>query len=235
MARTIPAERFQQLVDTATRIFIAQGYRRTQMADIAEAMSLGKGTLYGYVESKAALFLLAADHCDDTKPVEIPATLPLPTPPPGAMLEAFQRRMARQAAMPKLVAALERTAPPEDLAGELNGIFSELFGALHANYHGIRLMEACALDHPELADHWHNEARYAYLELLARYLDVRHAAGALTLAAEAPAVARFIIETTTTWAVHIHFDSSPQALPIESIEKTVMHFLRAGLLVGDSD
>ena len=68
-------------VDAATRIFIAQGYRRTQMADVAAAMSIGKGTLYGYVESKAALFQFALEHCDDNKPIEAPALLPIPTPP----------------------------------------------------------------------------------------------------------------------------------------------------------
>ena len=236
MSRSIPAERFQQLVETATRIFIEQGYRRTQMADIATAMSLGKGTLYGYVESKAALFLLALTHCDDLVPVEVPAMLPLPTPPPGATLAAMQGRTAQAGTMPNLIAALERTASPAasaDVEHELDGVLGELHAALHANHRGIRLMEACALDHPELADEWHNQARYAYLELLATYLRRRHDEGSFTLTTEAAVVARFIIETMTTWAVHIHFDSSPQTLPAESIEKVVMHFLRAGLLGRD--
>jgi len=242
MSRSIPAKRFQQLVETATRIFIEQGYRRTQMADIATAMSLGKGTLYGYVESKAALFLLALTHCDDLAPIEVPALLTLPTPPPGATLVAMQGRMAQAGSMPNLVAALERSAAPAASAGsadvdvelELDGILGELHAALHANHRGIRLMEACALDHPELAEEWHNQARYAYLELLATYLRRRHDEGVFTLTTEAPVVARFIIETMTTWAVHIHFDSSPQNLPAESIEKVVMHFLRAGLLGRDA-
>lgn len=34
------------LIDAATGVFIAQGYRRTQMSDIAEAMGLAKGTVY---------------------------------------------------------------------------------------------------------------------------------------------------------------------------------------------
>jgi hypothetical protein len=46
MARKIPDDRFDQLIDTATQVFIEQGYRRTQMADIAEAMGVAKGTLY---------------------------------------------------------------------------------------------------------------------------------------------------------------------------------------------
>jgi AcrR family transcriptional regulator len=50
--RQIPEDRFDQLVDCATKVFVEQGYRRTQMADVAEVMGVAKGTLYLYVESK---------------------------------------------------------------------------------------------------------------------------------------------------------------------------------------
>jgi AcrR family transcriptional regulator len=236
MARTIPARRFQDLVETATRIFIAQGYRRTQMADVASAMSLAKGTLYGYVESKAALFRFTIEHCDDDKPVEVPAEFPVPTPASGDTLALFQARMAREGAMPKLVVAAGSESPPPAVGGiarELEVVLGELYDVLHANHRGIRLMEACALDHPELADHWHDEGRYAYVALLARYLELRAGCGALTLAANPAVVARFIVETITTWAVHIHFDRNPQALSREATEPVVMHFLRSGLLCGE--
>ena len=42
MARKIPDDRFEQLIDTATQVFIEQGYRRTQMADIADAKWRGR-------------------------------------------------------------------------------------------------------------------------------------------------------------------------------------------------
>ena len=51
-----PPARFPDLIQAATRVFLAQGYRRTQMADVAAAMDAAKGTLYLYVESKEALF-----------------------------------------------------------------------------------------------------------------------------------------------------------------------------------
>ena len=80
MARTIPADRFDQLIDTATQVFIEQGYRRTQMADIAEAMGVAKGTLYLYVESKEALFDLTCRWADAPRPLLRPTVLPVPTP-----------------------------------------------------------------------------------------------------------------------------------------------------------
>jgi len=233
MARPIPEKRFQELVEAATRIFIAQGYRRTQMADVAAALSLGKGTLYGYVASKAALFLFTAEHCDDRDPIPVPTTLPVPNPEAGATLAVLQERMAREANMPRLTAALQREAPPAtpaEVATELEGILREFYRVLHANHRAIRLMESCALDHPELAAHWHDEGRYAYLALMEHYLEGRRASGALAFTADAAAVARFVLETVTTWAVHIHFDSNPQVLSPETSEQIVMHFLLKGLL-----
>jgi len=45
VARTIPPDRFRQLLQVATRIFVERGYRSTQMADVAEALGVAKGTL----------------------------------------------------------------------------------------------------------------------------------------------------------------------------------------------
>jgi len=40
VARTIPPDRLSQLVQCATDVFIAQGYQRTQMADVAAALGV---------------------------------------------------------------------------------------------------------------------------------------------------------------------------------------------------
>ena len=77
MARTAPTDRFEQLVDAATRVFIEGGYKRTQMADVADAMGVAKGTVYLYVESKEALFDLAVRLADSPRPLTPPLNLPL--------------------------------------------------------------------------------------------------------------------------------------------------------------
>jgi AcrR family transcriptional regulator len=52
------------LIEVATQTFVARGYRLTQMSDVAEALGVAKGTLYGYVESKEALFDAAVRLAD---------------------------------------------------------------------------------------------------------------------------------------------------------------------------
>lgn len=55
MPRRIPENRLKDLLECATRVFIDQGYRRAQMADVASALGVAKGTPYLYVESTANL------------------------------------------------------------------------------------------------------------------------------------------------------------------------------------
>ena len=64
MPRRIPPDRFQEMIAAATGVFIAQGYRRTQMVDVAQAMGVAKGTVYLYVESKEALFDAVVRYAD---------------------------------------------------------------------------------------------------------------------------------------------------------------------------
>jgi AcrR family transcriptional regulator len=229
LARLIPSSRLDQLVDVATDVFISQGYRRTQMADVATAMGLAKGTLYGYVESKQALFGFALEHCDRRAPIPAPERLPLPTPAAGELAALFDARIAREAAMPTLGKAIATTEPADPRA-ELDAIVRELFGVLGRNHRGIRLLEACALDHPDLAARWNRVGRAGYRTLLTGLLERRSHEGLVRLPAEAETIARFVIETTTTWAVHIHFDPFPQNIANEVAEDMVVHFLTAGLL-----
>jgi AcrR family transcriptional regulator len=49
--------RRQQLLDEATRLFAERGYHATAVADVVDAVGVGKGVFYWYFESKEALFL----------------------------------------------------------------------------------------------------------------------------------------------------------------------------------
>jgi AcrR family transcriptional regulator len=59
---TLQAVRREQILDAAAPIFAQHGYRQTDVQFVADALGLGKGTVYRYFPSKAALFLAAADR-----------------------------------------------------------------------------------------------------------------------------------------------------------------------------
>jgi AcrR family transcriptional regulator len=229
MARTIPPGRLQHLVDCATQVFIEQGYARTQMADIAKAMGIAKGTLYLYVESKAALFDLVVRSADAEHPLTTPPKLPLPTPRPGATLQHVRKRVATQPPLPALLAALGRKRVADPRA-ELTQIAREMYRTLSRNRRAIKLMDRSAQFHPELAAVWFTGARGALIEALSTYLKNRIKLKLFRPVPDTAVAARVILETIVTWAVHRHWDPSPQAIDDQVAEDTVVQFIVGGLM-----
>jgi AcrR family transcriptional regulator len=150
MPRAIPEDRFQALIDAATAVFLEQGYRRTQVADVAARMDLAKGSVYTYVESKEALFHCVLEHADRPDRIELPETLPVLTPPPEATLEVVERRLAEEGTLPALTAALSRVRVA-DVRAELESVLGELYDALARHRTAIKILDRCAPDYPELA------------------------------------------------------------------------------------
>lgn len=228
MHRQASQDRFWTLLDTATQVFIAQGYRRTQVADIASAMGVAKGTLYLYVESKEALFDLALRHALSS--LAPPETLPVPTPEPGSTLAAIATELA-QTTFPHLTQALSAVTP-NDVRAELMTILQEIYDTLSNHRIGIKLVDRCAHDYPDLAALWFTEGREQSLGLLIEYLNLRREH--LQPMLDTPVVARIILETLTFWAVHRHWDPAPQTVDEALVTDTVIQFLRQSLIQEDN-
>jgi AcrR family transcriptional regulator len=229
MPRTIPKGRFEEVIAAATQVFIAQGFRRTQMADIARAAGVAKGTLYLYVESKETLFDLALRHADREEPLGLPESPPLPTPDPAATLRSIENRITEEADLPQLRVALERRRVA-DVQAELQAIVRELYQAANRNRVAIKLVDRCAHDYPELAAVWFQQGRAAQMALVQEYLDRRSRSGQLRSIPDKAVAARLFLETIAFWAVHRYWDPSPQDIDPQVAEDTVVQFLAGGLL-----
>jgi AcrR family transcriptional regulator len=223
----MPPDRLAQLVDCATQVFIERGYRRTQMADVAEAMGVAKGTLYLYVASKEALFDLCCRHADGARPLARSADLPIPTPRNGATVAYVEERLAAQR-LPALTAALGRRRV-QDVSGELAGIVRELYRTTAANRRGIKLIDRSARDHPALAALWFEGARGGVVGQLTAYLDDRIRRKLLRPVPDTTVAARLVVETIVFWAVHRHWDAHPQAVDDQVAEDTVITFVVGAL------
>lgn len=227
MPRPIPTHRFHELVEAATLVFLEQGYRRTQMADVAERMGVAKGTLYLYVESKEALFHAVIRQADRAERLALPASLPVPTPPPGATLKEVHERVAGNH-LPLLAEALGRRRVG-DVHAELEAIVRELYRMLSRHRVGIKLLDRCAQDHPELAAVWYAAGREGALGLLRRYLEDRIRRRRLAPMADPAVTARIVLETVVFWAVHRHWDPSPQPVDDVQAEDAVLEFVLRAL------
>jgi AcrR family transcriptional regulator len=228
VARTIPDQRVEHLVDAATAVFIRQGYARTQMADVAAALGVAKGTVYLYVESKEALFDLVMRYADRPRPFEPRPALPVRTPKPGATAEYVRERLA-QAQFPPTLARASSRQRVADVRVELKAIVQELYELLATNRRGIKLLDRSARDHPELAALWFDGARAGLITLLTRYVEDRTRRKLLTPLPDAAVAARLVIETAVFWAVHRHFDPHPQRVEETVARETVVRFIVGAL------
>jgi AcrR family transcriptional regulator len=215
MARLVPADRIEQLVRAATEVFIDRGFQRTQMADIAEALGVAKGTLYLYVESKDALFDLACRNADH--PFVKPQRLPVPTPRPRATMKLIAERLG--AAMASI--------PAIDAQADLATIVAALYDTLARNRVGLKLVDRSARELPELAVLWFGTGRMTVVAALDRYLTAGIRAGRIRPVADAAVAARFIVETCAFWAVHRHWDAAPQSVDDATARSSVIDLIGA--------
>ena len=224
MPRVIPSDRLSQLIAAATDVFIAQGYRRTQIEDVAQALGVAKGTIYGSVQSKEALFDAALRHADGHEPLPAISALPLPTPEPGSTLAWLRSRMTREAQDLELMAALNRTRV-RDARQELTAVLNDLYERMERNRRGIKMVDRCSLDQPELAALWFGEGRWAQHAALTQYLQRRIAKGHFRSVGDVAVAARLLLETVAFWAVHRHWDPSPQQVVESDVQTNVIELL----------
>ena len=220
MTRKQKSTQVAKLVEAATRLFIEKGYRRTQMADVTQAMGLSPGAIYRYVESKEALFDLIVRVGAMPEQSLSDLKLPLATPKPGATVRFLRETLQREGHIQTLEAALTRTSV-ENPRQELEGIIRELYSRIARYHSGIKLLDQSALDWPQLAELWSGQLRAALVERLAQYLQQRMDRGMLRPIRSPRAAARLIIETVAFFAMHRHYDAFPTQMDDETAEDTV--------------
>src|SRR4029079_19590608 len=106
MARPRSPDFVPRLLRAAPRVFARNGVKRARMTDIAREMGVAHGSLYNYVESKEALFLLLVErwgHLDSDLPGR---ELPIRSPSMQSIVSRLKRRVDDTFPLPTLDAAL---------------------------------------------------------------------------------------------------------------------------------
>ncbi|HEY3281139.1 MAG TPA: TetR/AcrR family transcriptional regulator [Armatimonadota bacterium] len=227
--RKPPADRLEGLLEAATNVFAERGYQRAQMADIAREMGVSPGALYLYVESKEALFSLVLAHASGHDDCPAPNGFPVPTPPPGAILERLASHATDAQKLPSLTAALE-TESAEDPVAELSSIVTEFYTMSEQHRRVLDVLERSALDWPELAAVFFRDIRGAFLDRLTRYLRRRMESGQLRQLPDASLGARFILESVSWFAWRRHHEPQDSALPPDTTRAAIVSLLVAALL-----
>ena len=215
MARSRPPARFSQLRDAALAVFASKGLRRTRMADVAEAMGVATGSLYNYVESKEALFHWIVELGPSAGPVDEPAVLPIPTPPPGATEKRLRAQLAEGMRLPTLEAALARRRVG-DARSELEAIVREFYERVESTRGPGAAVERSAIDQPELFDIYFRGARRELFARFAQYVEKRAKSGHFSDVGSPVVAARFLVEAVVWFARHRFADRDTEHLPDEA-------------------
>lgn len=205
MTRLRNPNRLHDLVETASKVFLAKGYRQTQVSDVARAMGVAPGTIYLYVESKEALFDLVIRWAVDSTLAAGDWELPVRRPDESVTLKFFRATLAREMRFPALAAAA-KTESCDSPSQELESVVQELFRKTSKHWLALKLLERCAADWPELAHLWFGQHRPRVFALVVQYLKSRMAAGLLRPAPDAATAARLVIEMVAAFAMHCRAD-----------------------------
>ncbi len=200
------------------------------MSDVAKALGVAKGTLYGYVESKDALFDAAVRYADGLEPLPPPDALPIRTPAEGATIDYIRQRVASEAAELALSRVLGDALIIESRHDELSAVLGDLYDRLARHRFTIKLVDRCASEFPELADVWFGQGRWAQHELLCELCRRRVADGSYRPLQDIPVVARTLLETVAFWALHRHFDPSSQDVDDATARAVVIDLLTRAVL-----
>lgn len=231
MARRIPEDRFAAVVEAGTAVFIAQGYRRAQMQDVADALGMAKGTVYGAVAGKDALLLACIRHADGLLAPPDPGALPLPAPAPGELVALVAERLADAGDLE--LHRIAARAEPGPVAQEIATIVTDLMVRLTRHRRAIKLVDRCAPEIDGLAQLWFGAGRAHLVGQLTDYLARRAEQGLLRSDAAWDVVARTLTETCVLWAVHRHWDPAPAtfraAQPDDVVAATLAALFTRGL------
>jgi AcrR family transcriptional regulator len=218
----------EDVARAATRVFIAKGYRRALMADVARELELSAGALYGYVESKEALFHLAVGYAIRREWIG-ELQVPVATPVPGATLALVRSWVEAEASFPVLAAALRRRTRA-DARGELVGVLEERYELVGRHRRLLALLEQSALDLPELADLYYRKARRSQVADLGCYIERRVRAGAFRPVPDPLTSARFVVEAIAWFAWHRRADADSAMINDQTARATTIDMLATALL-----
>lgn len=193
--------RVAAIAEAARAVFTRQGFRLSQVADIAREAGLAPGTLYLYAADKTALLDLA---------LRAAARLPLPEqhagPATARLDETLKEALGRRLSLP----ALRSVASGQPLdARSLPAILGELYDLLSRERRLLLLLDRLGGEVPEIAASYRRDLRAGALRDFTRAIERLAEAGVARRDLDPALAARAVLEMVAWMAMRRPQDSSP--------------------------
>ena len=184
------------LARAARTVFMAKGYKRTQVADVAAAVGLSPAAVYRHVESKEALFHLCFLDTAIDGDGAVGSTDYVATPAAAETMALIADRLRAVGGVPRLRRALR--SPGADVRVELREIIAEQFEFVSRNHELLALIEASASDLQDLRELYFTKGRSRNTDDLTRYLRRRIEDGSLRSVPDV-GIASLLIRESIAW------------------------------------
>ncbi len=214
MVRVTPPDRLEKLLTAAADVFVAHGFHRTQMEDIADRLGVSKGTLYRSVESKEALLAAVLEYADN--PEMLPKTGPLATRSLADVSAIMRARLSEAPVQLGLRSAASNPTTHHsivEVGDEVERFAAELFEMMSRHQTRIMVLESCVAELPMLASDWYAQGRYHLVDLWHQYL--RNQRTHITTGSDLAVLSRTIVEVLALWAVKMSWDPSPRPYSVD--------------------
>lgn len=227
MVRKLSPERFDRMIETGLAHFLRKGYRRTRIDEVAADAGVSAGSIYNYCTSKEALFDLCLDRAFGC--LELPTVLPHDAHPTTNVIDQAWERFLSSTRSEVMVAVHEGRA-----AGcyTLVEIVEVLYDWIDANGKGIRLIERCASEWPELASYFYLNFRRKGISGLAKVVEAEVEAGRAIAVGPPEVTARIIVEICAYFAMHRKKDPDDMGYDDDVIRGTALDFIQLALRPG---
>ena len=119
-----------------------------------------------------------------------------------------------------------------DVDRELEGLLGASTPTMARHRTGIKLVDRCAADYPELARLWFAQGREAVVAAFRATWRPGAGRDSSPPIPDVAVAARLVVETIVFWAVHRHWDPAPQPVEERAAEASVVQLLTNTFLAG---
>lgn len=193
-------QRIQAIADAATRLFLQQGYAKTQISHIAKAVGVSVGTIYldftGKKEIMHFILKCTVDPSFANQEFKRPITDELFAGLENEIIEVFQRSES------DFEKYLER-----DMSGySFEMLISDAFDLLARYAVGCLFIEKNQFDFKNLAEHYKLYRKH-FLDTMMRYIEAFIGQGTIRPLEHLELSTTLIIEILSWWAMDIRYTS----------------------------
>jgi AcrR family transcriptional regulator len=219
--------RLRDIGAAALAVFTRQGFRLTQMADVAREAGISVGALYSYVDGKEALLELAFAQALGEVGTQDEPFRASGFASAGSALAA---KLATSIRWPVLKEALERERLTSNC---LAAVVGELFTVLTQHRHLFWLLDRCAVEVAELAGLYETAVRGRYFADFTRCIGII-LTGRDLANEEIAALARALFEMVAWMSMHRHRDRQPPTVNDDVARRAVIEITLRAVLVRNS-